>query len=337
MGRELMLPAFCRRLKGVELVVMLNGEPRLREKDPVLEAFPRLDDIIPLDRPGLTQAEFVTPYGRLRTQSRLLPEMVAAGTVPYLEERILKEKEDFRKLEFILGHSELVPRFESIRERQSEMGTLGFAVPMINRNPFQQLLLDFVGELPLFYMLHDSPGQVDRLMALLDQRFKEDIVSLRDLDWPYVEFDDNLDGLLTSPRLFQKFSLPYYQAYTDSLHGQGKKVGSHTDGNIKPLLGLLSESGLDVCESFTPRPVTQCTLDEARDAWRDKGPLIWGGIPSPLLEERTSEEEFRRFIDRALAPLGRRPMILGICDMVMGNNRIERVRYIAERIETGGE
>jgi hypothetical protein len=174
-------------------------------------------------------------------------------------------------------------------------------------------------------------------MALLDERFREDIASLRNLDWPYVEFDDNLDGLLTSPRLFRKFSLPYYQAYTDLLHGQGKKVGSHTDGNIRPLLGFLAESGLDVCESFTPRPVTQCTLEEALDAWRDKGPIIWGGIPSPLLEERTSEEEFRRFIDRVLQTLGSRPGILGICDMVMGNNLIERVRYIAQRIEAAAE
>lgn len=333
MGQELMVPCFCRKLSGVELVITLNGEPYFRENDPVLEDFPRLDDIIPMERPGVTHAEFITPHGKLTTRYRLLPNMIAAGTVPYMEEHILKEQEDFRKLEFILDQSEFVPRFESIKERQTEMGEIGFVVPMINRSPFQQILLNLVGEIPLFYMLSDSPGHVEKLMALLDERFREDIRNLADLDWPYIEFDDNLDGVMTNPRLFKKYGLPYYNAYTDLFHGQGKKVGSHTDGNIKPLLGLLAESGLDVCESFTPSPATECTFEEALKAWRDKGPIIWGGIPSPLLEERTSEETFRQFIEHILKTLDSQPIIFGVCDMVMGNNLIERVRYISQRIE----
>jgi len=241
MGRELMLPAFSRRLNGVELVVTLNGEPYLRENDPVLEDFPRLDDIIPMERPGVTHAEFITPLGKLTTGYTLLPNMIADGTLPYMEEHILKEKEDYRKLEFILNHSEFIPGFESIQEKQDEMGEMGFVVPLINRCPFQQLLLNFIGEIPAFYMLQDSPGHIEKIMALLDERYRQDISQLAGMDWPYVEFDDNLDGVMTNPRLFDKYGLPYYQAYTELLHAQGKKVGSHTDGNIKPLLGRLAE------------------------------------------------------------------------------------------------
>ncbi len=337
MGQELMLPAFSRKLNGVELIITLNGEPYFRERDPVLDDFPRLDDIIPLEKPGVTSAEFVTPHGKLTTRYNLLPNMIADGTVPYMEEHILKGKEDYRKLEFILDRSGFVPRFESIREKQSEIGEIGFVVPMINRSPFQQVLLNLMGEIATFYMLQDSPEFIEKIMSLLDERFRQDIMNLADLDWPYIEFDDNLDGVITNPRLFEKYSLPYYNAYTGLLHAQGKKVGSHTDGNLKPLLGLLAESGLDVCESFTPWPITQCTFDEALDAWRDKGPMIWGGIPSPLLEERTNEEEFRQFIEHLLGILGGQPIIFGVCDMVMGNNLIERVRYIAERIEKEGK
>jgi hypothetical protein len=80
--------------------------------------------------------------------------------------------------------------------------------------------------------------------------------------------------------------------------------------------------------------VTECTFAEALEAWKTEGPIIWGGIPSPLLEARTSEEEFRRFIEHILETLNGQPIILGVGDMVMGNNLIERVRYIAERVET---
>ena len=117
------------------------------------------------------------------------------------------------------------------------------------------------------------------------------------------------------------------------MHAQGKKVGSHTDGDIKSLLGLIAESGLDVCESFTPAPVTECTLAEALEAWKDNGPIVWGGIPSPLLEERVSAEEFREFIELTLETLKGHPIILGIGDMVMGNNLIERVKYIVEQVK----
>jgi len=333
MGQELMVPAFKRKLWGVDLTITLNGQPYYQEKDPVLEDFPRLYDVIPADMPGITCAEFVTPRGKLTIRNRLLPEMIEAGTIPYMDEHILKSQNDYMAFFYIIEQSEFVPLFQSIEEKQREMGDIGFVVPMMSRSPFQQILINCVGEVSLFHALHDSPGYVEKLLALLDEQYMEDIRNLAELDWPYVEFDDNLDGIMTNPRLFEKYSLPYYQKYTDLLHAQSKKVGSHTDGNIKPLLDLLPRSGLDVCESFTPFPVTECTFAEALSAWKNEGPIIWGGIPSPLLEARTSEEEFRRFIDHVFETIRGQPIILGVGDMVMGNNLIDRVRYVADCVE----
>jgi hypothetical protein len=98
------------------------------------------------------------------------------------------------------------------------------------------------------------------------------------------------------------------------------------------LLALLAESGLDVCESFTPAPLTQCPFDEAWHAWRN-GPIIWGGIPSVILWERTSENEFQDYVERLLDTVGDQPIILGVGDMVMGHNSIQRVEYIVDRVE----
>jgi hypothetical protein len=101
--------------------------------------------------------------------------------------------------------------------------------------------------------------------------------------------------MMTNPNLFRQYCLPQYQKYTGMLHGQGKKAGSHTDGNLKPLVELLPESGLDVCESFTPQPLTELSFEEAWEKWRN-GPLIWGGIPSDLLNRISASE-----IDRNVA------------------------------------
>jgi hypothetical protein len=193
-------------------------------------------------------------------------------------------------------------------------------------------LIDYFSTTALFYALHDSPQVVERLLGILDERIGQALHSLADLDLPYVEFIDNLDGIMTNPTLFSRYCLPAYRSYTEILHRQGKKVGSHTDGNLRPLLGALVASGLDVCESFSPAPLTPCTFEEAWVAWQH-GPLIWGGIPSPLLEPRTSEDEFQNAIRHLLRTTGNRPLILCVTDMVLPHNAIDRVRTIAAMVQ----
>jgi hypothetical protein len=213
------------------------------------------------------------------------------------------------------------------------MGHDGFVAAMIDRIPWQKMALDLVGEVPTFYALYENPALIDKIMALMDEVTLEDIRQLAAFDWPYIQFDDNLDGMITNPKLFPEYCIPYYQKYTDMFHAQGKKVGSHTDGNLKRLVSLLPETGLDVYESFTPFPLTELKFEEAFNAWRDKGPLISGGIPSSILQPDTSREDFEKHIDDLLNVVGSGPVLLGVADLVTADNLIERVRYIAERIE----
>jgi hypothetical protein len=191
--------------------------------------------------------------------------------------------------------------------------------------------LEYLGEVHLFYSLHDYPELVRRLMRSLDRHMLMALESLAALDIPYVEFPDNLHGLMTNPKLFREYCLPAYQKYVAILHGQGKRAGSHTDGDLRPLLGLLAESTLDVCESVSPAPLTACTFREMNKAWRGR-PLIWGAIPTPILEEGMREADFRAYMTDLLACIDQ-PVILGLVDLFMRHNSIERVEYIAEKVE----
>ena len=323
------------KLRNIDVVRTFENEIIFRDFEPVTEYFPAqwAPDQIPRDKAGTTTIEYVAPVGNLSIAYEVAESMVAMGGVePYLTHHLIKAEEDYRTAEYIIEHTEIVPQFDKIREDQCELGDNGFVVPCLHRIPFQQALLEYLGEVPLFTALYDSPQQLNRLLHLLDLQLMEILRQMADLPSIYVEFGDNLDGTMTNPKLFKEYSLPYYQKYTDILHGQGKKVGSHTDGNVKPLLSLLAQSGLDVCESFSPAPLTECTFEEAWETWRH-GPLIWGGVPSPILEKRTSESEFRDYIHRLLEIIENRNIILGVGDMVLGNNLIERVEYIAKEVE----
>ena len=332
-GQQMFLTPNSFKLRGVEIISSFEGETVYREIDPVVDSF--LDDIserVSRERAGVTVTELVTPAGRLTIRHAISDGMIASGASPYMTEHPIKDEADYKIIEYLIERAEYVSRYERLHEEQAKLGDIGYVVPLLPRIPFQQILLDYLGEVPLFYALYDDPESIRRLMALFDQQLVEILERLADLPVRYVEFPDNLHALMTNPRLFMEYCLPYYQRYTEILHGQGKKAGSHTDGDVQPLLGLLAESGLDVCESFSPAPLTACTFEEAWNAWRD-GPIIWGGIPSPILEARTSESDFRDYVRRLLEMVRGRPIILGVGDLVLGNNLIERVQYIAEQVE----
>jgi hypothetical protein len=334
-GRQKFSPPYAFKLHGVEVIYAFENEVIFREAEPITEYFPAqwAPEQVPRDKAGSTIIEYIAPIGKLRLKYQVTESMVAmSGVEPYLTEHLIKAEEDYRTAEYIIEHAEIVPQFDKILTDEQDLGGNGFVVPCLHRIPFQQALLEYLGEIPLFTALYDRPQLLDRLIQLLDQQFLEILHKLSDLPPIYVEFGDNLDGMMTNPKLFEKYSLPYYQKYTEILHGKGKKVGSHTDGNVKPLLQLLADSGLDVCESFSPAPLTECTFEEAWETWKN-GPMIWGGFPSPILEERTSEEQFREFVHRILETVGSQNIILGVGDMVLGNNLIERVAYIAKAVE----
>ncbi|MCJ7512811.1 MAG: hypothetical protein MUO23_07560 [Anaerolineales bacterium] len=331
-GQQRFVVPYALRLRGVEVLSTFSGEPHARHTDPVIFEFPGMWDLVPTDRPGVTVTELRTPVGKLRLSQELLPEGVASGTAPYLKEHLIKEPADYATASWIVEHAEFIPCYDRVATEEAIIGGDGYVVPLLHRIPFQQILLEYLGEAPLFYALHDDRSAVERLLGVLDEQLQEILARLADFSVRYVEFPDNLHGPMTNPKLFQRYCLDPYQRYCETLHRQGKRVGSHTDGDVKPLLGLVRESGLDVCESVSPFPLTSITFDEVWEAWRG-GPLIWGGIPSPILEARTPSAEFEAWIDHLLERIGGAPIILGVGDMVMGNSLIERVEAIAERVE----
>jgi hypothetical protein len=322
------------RLRGAELIIKLEGHEIFHQTDPEVTNFPSLWGMIPSNRPGTSDIEIITPVGRIMYRQKLLVESLESGAWrPMTVIHPIRDISDYQTFEYLLEHAEFVPRYEDFFKRESEIGEGGFLVPMLNRTPFQALLLDALGEINMFYALHDNPVQVERLHNLLDEVNCSILKSLADFNVPYIEFCENVDVSMANPGLFKKYILPAYQSYSAILHSQNKMLGAHTDGNLKGLLPLLSESGLDVCESFTPAPMTACTFEEAWQSWQN-GPLLWGGIPSCYLEARFSEENFHKRVDEMLALIGSKPVILGIADAVMPDNLIDRLAWLVERVES---
>ena len=331
-GQEEWMSPYAFKYRNLELVVFADEQKILHEQDPEIDFFPDLWGHLPVDQAREMTVEMRTPIGSLVSIHAVTEDSLKYGvTRPHVLKHPVADLDDFKIYEYIIEHSDFVPHFDQFFLRVEELGGSGFLVPTLNRVPFQSLLIDVMGEIACFYGLYDNPGYLERLMQVIDEQTAELLQQLTGFDYPYIEFIDNLDGMMTNPRLFPKYALPSYQKYSEVAHQQGKKLGSHTDGNLKGLMPLLAESGLDVCESFTPAPMTACTVDEALTAWGTR-PLIWGGIPSCHLETRTAEEEFQRYVFDLLARVHGHPIILGVADAVMSDNLIERVTWISQQI-----
>jgi len=87
---------------------------------------------------------------------------------------------------------------------------------------------------------------------------------------------------LWSPEQFRKYELPFYKKWVSYLQSKGKILALHCDVtlNLKSYKEVIGETGIDVVEAFTPPPVSDLPLRDARDAWKDI--VIWVNFPETI-------------------------------------------------------
>ena len=95
------------------------------------------------------------------------------GAEPLLAEHLIKAEEDYRIVEYIVERAEFVPLFDNIFDDEKMLGENGYVVPCLHRLPFQQMLLEYLGEMQLFTVVYENPNLIDRLLTLLDTQYME--------------------------------------------------------------------------------------------------------------------------------------------------------------------
>jgi len=318
-----------KHLKGVEITVEFNGKIIRQDQDPQMD-FPLPRHYVPVDEPGETLVFFRTPVGRSHVRFLTTETTIKEAELPYPVERIIKDNSDFEVVKWILNHAEIVPFFGQFEKMEALIGDFGFTIPLIGRIPFQQIMLDFMGEEHTIYTLMDNRPQIDYLLDILGEQALQSVLLGLKLPSPVIEFVDNLEGMITSPSLFQTYCIPFYQQCADLVHADDRLLASHMDGNIKPLVDLIPDSGVDIVESFSPAPLTPLTFEESWAKWNDKV-LMWGVIPSPIFEPHISEPDFEKWLEKMFQILdGCQRIILGIGDQAIGQTLTDRIKRVSK-------
>ena len=284
-----------------------------------------------------TVTEYVTPVGTVSSTYRDCEDLRRQGIQGLDVEPLLKTADDYPIVEYIIENTQYPPAYDEYERYERLVGDDGY--PMINCGdcPMHHWMRALAGYDRAYFHLNDFPEKVEHLLTVLTQRFK-DALWPRMLESParLLMHGHHLSSQMTPPPLFEQYILPYYRELTPPLRERGKVVAMHGDNDTRQILALIRQSGIGMVECFVTEPMVPTTMAEARAAWEDEV-IVWGGVPSVMLEDMFTDEQFERFMDglfRTIAP--GKAFIMGIADNAMPTSRIDRICRITEMIEQRG-
>ena len=284
--------------------------------------------------PPYKTTEWRTPVGTVSLRTVFRPE--EGPWIVYEVDHPFKSKEDYPAIEYIFENTRIVPDLSEYRQKEKMAGEDGMVMTGMDLySPMQQIMRYWLGYERFFYELRDHPAQVERLYELEKGIAKKKLEILVESTVEIPLLCANWSDEFHTP-VFAKYFVPWLREASDYLHSKGKVTQVHADGEMKRLIPLFLETGVDVAEAWSPAPMTSVTTAELRKAWGDRV-TIWGGIPAVLFEPQYSEEEFDAYIKslfKEIAPGDN--FIVGMGDNLPFDGRIERVGRVAELIDKYG-
>jgi len=275
---------------------------------------------------------YETPVGTVSTMQQVASEWTKAV---FLKEHLVKRVEDLKIIQFMVKNTTYYPNYDVFIKADKEVGYDGIALcqgaPSI---PMIQLMKTYIGWLDGLYMLHDYPEEMEQTADILTENAIGAYQILADSPAQVISTGDNLDERTFSPRLFEKYGLPYYQQMSKILHRKGKIYKSHACGWVKHLLPMIKESGLDAIEAFPTEPMNDLTIKEARGILDGKVSIM-SGVPAVIMSSQTMNDvDFRNYVLKVLDDI--QPgdgFVLGMADNVPANADFQRVSLISKIVD----
>jgi len=275
--------------------------------------------------------EISTPYGTLSSRSVISETMRAADVTPLHVEYAFKSSADYDALQYLFENTRVVENYERYAQYVANIGDDGLSLPFTSWVPMHLLMKEYIGYNQFYYELHDHLPRLERLAAAVAALHMDIVRVGAASSAQIIEVGANYEQVMTPPPIFRQYFLPFYKQAVPLLHAAGKIVALHGDGDMGPdLLALMRETGVDVVEALTPRPMTSIDVRQAREIWGD-AVALWGGIPAVLMTDTTTDEEVEAFLEdlfAAVAP-GER-FILGFGDNVPTDARFSRILQVVE-------
>jgi uroporphyrinogen-III decarboxylase len=259
---------------------------------------------------------------------------------------MVRSLEELEIVRSIVGHTEMVPRFERVERFLEETDGFGVCDIVLFRSPFGKLVHEYMGFEAVTYALHDHEAEVLEFLAFQEQFDLAFLELAVRAPARIVIISDHADENLISPPWYRRFCIPYYQKACALIHRAGKLASTHLDGNFKGYLPFIGESGFDLLDGCTPAPMFNYEVEElaaALTAARRPGAPVGGagpmrcycGVPASLFTTTLPPGGIAAFGRRIVRGFGGQ-VIVNVGDILPPTGDIERVVALGEAVAVAG-
>ena len=237
-----------------------------------------------------------TPVGDLVEERAFEPTYSSSS----IRKHYVQEPEDYPVLWAYLEDGVIRENYAQFHKDAADLGEDGTPLVAVERTPYQQLWVQWVGLDRLGFHFADHPDLVMHTVEILDRRERRIMEIAAASPAEFVDFPDNITAPAIGPRRFAEYCVPYYDALADLLAERGGVAFSHTDGDLKPLWGLLAKSRLGGLDSLSPAPDNDTSVADAARLF--PGKRLFVNFPSS--QHLLPAEGVRAVADEILAAAG---------------------------------
>ena len=195
-----------------------------------------------------------------------------------IRKHYIEEPEDYEIFWAYLDDCVILEDYARYHRDAAELGDDGFPLVAVERSPYQQLWVQWVGLDTLGYHFADCPDRVEETVQRLIRRARQTFELAARSSVPFIDFPDNITAPAIGPRRFRQYCVPRYDELADML--DERLVFVHMDGDLRPLWEAIADSKVGGLDSFAPAPDNDTTVADAVALWPKK--RLWVNFPSSV-------------------------------------------------------
>jgi len=293
---------------------------------------------------GVAYTKYKTPVGELTTGERVGLGRIADGGELRTKWPI-QRPEDFEAAIYLIENTRFDADYDKYRNAVRDMGSDGivrFEGPLPPYDaPRYDLGYGYFSLESWTMAKVDYPERIEQLLEALRRRADRVMPFVIDSPSEFISLGE-VDGLY-SAREYEHYVLPFYEKWRSALESAGKIWTVHAHNlNLSVYHEVVQRTGAPVIEAFTPPPVGDFSVADAREVW-GSDTVIWVNFPETIFWSGR-EATYDYTVDLIRQDRGSGRLIIGATEMGsygITDDRSERVfkegmRAIMDAIDDQG-
>lgn len=235
-----------------------------------------------------------TPVGEV--WQTLEPDVQAYGDSNWIIHHFIKKPDDYRVMEYYFTDLLFHDDYGHLKELIRRIGDDGVVYVRISKTPMQEMLYQIMGMERFSIDYYDQRELFDSLHETIYERYRELFAIACESPVDILLLADNITSDVVGTQRYRKYLMPVYQELKRVMSGTDKKLGVHIDGNVACLADDVARSDMDIVEAFTPPPMGDFSVADARKLWKNKA--LWINFTSSVHIE--SEDAIRNHTTQLL-------------------------------------